>query len=397
MNTCKNTHKFDTPFCPECGLPALPPPPPIEERVNGVEENVQGIYGSLGQIQSTLTTIANQNEQMQATLKVVEKGLAERPTRQEMSEAFVRIEDELELRPTKVQVTKEITAEMKKNTNTLAKAILVMGAILLILILVFACSGWLYVNRVVSPEGRAFAFGTLAGQTSTPSVTADPRELTPAPPTTTPAAQPSAIGNENLPARAENVELAGGSFKNTLGQGTEGFLAEPGVLLVGPEFPQSQLEAGAGAIERFSPANQYVLSSSQNWGNVPEGGFALVSANHFTVEVAGKTLNVNAGEDANAIFVVRGLYRGDGDRNHQATFSNFVSGHALFTRYPLGAFVSEDHVQQVVRAAISERTTNCGDSGCSRVLVVYLDLNTSAHGRWWVDRNGTWTLESKNY
>src|SRR6266581_3540739 len=63
------------------------------------------------------------------------------------------------------------------------------------------------------------------------------------------------IAVKGVPAHvdANTVDVAKGIFKNTIGNGTEGWLAEPGKLLVGPDFPQTTIDGAGGAIDRFNP------------------------------------------------------------------------------------------------------------------------------------------------
>lgn len=222
-----------------------------------------------------------------------------------------------------------------------------------------------------------------------------PRETTEAAPsaapvasvslTTTSAAGSSAASVTGAPAVATNYEVASGVFACTLQTQLCSFFAEPGKLLVGPEFEQAKIDSADGAIERFSPANQYVLRGVQDEGNCPEGGFCHFSLGGGTIAFEGKepVIVLPFQRGVNYLVYVRGMYADasqDTDLNTTATVIGFKAGHALFSRYPgepNGGFISQGQLEQTVELAHSD-ATNCGSKGCSSVYVVVLDLNTGA-------------------
>lgn len=213
-----------------------------------------------------------------------------------------------------------------------------------------------------------------------------------------------------VPDRATNVDIARGEFRNTLGLGTEAVLAEPGGLLVGPDFfdrqgdnPLGQNSRGAdtmyeskGHIKPFSAVTQEVVRwPGEAWQNLPEGGFVFFSAGQMTVEIVGADGNVRArfemphkGGNHNYFFIARGLYpegtplTQDSDRNLRVRITQYVPGHTELEMYEAGnntntAFISEGQFLQ--KARMSQRSgTNCGAGGCSKLTAVMFDTNTGA-------------------
>jgi len=177
------------------------------------------------------------------------------------------------------------------------------------------------------------------------------------------------------------VLIAENDFTNTIGLGTESWLAEPGVALVGPDFDNKIIEDSNSHIEYINPTNQQVFEGPEAYFNVPEGGFMVASGASMTVTLPeNRTITLEGRERHNWLFVTRGLFadgKQDSDRNSTAHFTDYVPGHILAARYPQGAFVSEEQFQQIV-SKVHENGTNCGAEGCSQVSVLFLDLNTDA-------------------
>lgn len=176
------------------------------------------------------------------------------------------------------------------------------------------------------------------------------------------------------------VLVAKDPFTNTLSLRTESWLAEPGVLLVGPDFEPETFYQAEGHIEYISPVNQQVFENETAAFNVPEGGFMLATAAQMTVELGDMGVELQGREGHNWMFIVRGLFadgKQDSDRNTTARFSEYVPGHIQAMRYPQGAFISEGQFRQI--AELSHLGgTNCGAEGCSKLSVALLDLNTQA-------------------
>lgn len=246
-----------------------------------------------------------------------------------------------------------------------------------------------------------------------------------------------------VPSRASNVDVARGQFRNTVGLGTEAFAADPGGLGVGPDFEsrfsgnpwgdnpagwRSMWESG-GAI--FPWLDEYLHLAREcppKFQNLPEGGFVWLTGVQMTVDVGkqdGRSrwqpegikieLPEQQSHDNIYFFMIRGLY-GDNaqntDKNRTLLVTDYVPGHTLLKMYPSRrdtntAFISEGQVLQDLAVAHSTGT-NCGDGGCSKVTVVYLDVNTGAAGVWehtatrdqaknFNNMRSGWSLKYSNY
>lgn len=247
---------------------------------------------------------------------------------------------------------------------------------------------------------QALAGGDGDKDTPTPIVVTATPKATETP--TGPVIERNGVRVIGVPDRIDSsrVDVAKGVFKNTLGLGTEGFLAEPGGLLVGPDFgskssknPWGENPAGwdamydsGGSINPFSPVTQEVFRyPGPAYQNLPEGGFIFASAGQMTAKVGNATFEFRPEEGKNYFFVVRGLYpdgKQDSDRNKTVEFSNFVPGHAEVEMYQSRfetntAFISEEQFLQKVCTSHSGGT-NCGAEGCSSLKVVFYDVNTQA-------------------
>jgi len=224
----------------------------------------------------------------------------------------------------------------------------------------------------------------MAESTTTPTVT---EKGTVAPtPTATETAMPTkekvGFSLQGIPEKidSEQVLIAKEEFKNEIGQGTESWLAEPGVLLVGPDFDPNEIEKANNCIEYINPINQQVFETPTAFFNIPEGGFMLVTGAKMTMEANDSIIELKDQKDHNWILVVRGLFadgKQDSDRNVTACFRHYYPGHIQATKYPQGAFISEKHFQQIVQTSHSGGS-NCGAEGCSGLSVAFLDLNTKA-------------------
>lgn len=220
-----------------------------------------------------------------------------------------------------------------------------------------------------------------------------------------------------VPDRPNNtVDTAKGPFRNTLGMGTEGFLAEPGGLLVGPDFESrfnnnpwgnnprgwAAMWESKGHIKPFSAVSQEVLrADAVHDQNLPEGGFTTASLGQGVVDVVDGAGNVIArfdlphlGADHNYKLLVRGRYpeaqlRQNTQRNLNLRFypqsmvaNGFVPGHTEVEMYEAGddtntGFISEGQFLQQAQTS-AKGATNCGAGGCSRTTAVLFDVNTGA-------------------
>lgn len=205
---------------------------------------------------------------------------------------------------------------------------------------------------------------------------------------------------------------SGKAFNNAIQNGTEGFFADPGGLLVGPDFesqatgknPWGANPAGWGAmydsgghiVPLLAEYHEIARYCGPVFQNIPEGGFIWITGQEFTLEVGhqdnngkwvseGAKIRVTERPGTNNFLVIRGLFgdeQQDTDRNKTARITDYVPGHLQLEMYPSGidantAFISEDQLAQ--KAATSHREgSNCGDGGCSTLTVTMVDLNTGA-------------------
>jgi len=180
----------------------------------------------------------------------------------------------------------------------------------------------------------------------------------------------------NVP--ADQVLVAGGEFKNTIGLGTQSWLADDGTLLVGPGFPQEKVDAADGAIEYLDQINQELIDGPEQWFHINEDRFTFCSFGSAVVELAAFEYS----EGHNYFLIIRGLFpdgKQDVDRNHSILFHEVVGSHAQCMSYPQngGGFMSEENFLQV--AELSHKDGNdCGAEGCSKLTSVFVDLNTGA-------------------
>lgn len=199
------------------------------------------------------------------------------------------------------------------------------------------------------------------------------------------------------------VDVAKGEFKSTVGA-FKAFAAEPGGLLVGPDFgsksdknPYGENPKGwdamygsEGHIKAMSPVNMEVLHYEGPFAqNLPEGGFAIFTFGQGALEFGNDNqyrMELPHQEGNTYFVVVRGYY-GDNkqntDRNDTVRVTDYVPGHALAMMYEAGddtntAFVSEGQVEQMLET-IHSSGTNTGDGGSSRATIVYADANTGAY------------------
>jgi len=198
---------------------------------------------------------------------------------------------------------------------------------------------------------------------------------------------------------SSSLDIAKGPFTNVTGLGTESFIAEPGTLLVGPDYRfdeagitlgeiDNSVKASKGHVEYFSPVNQQVFETDgPSYSNLPEGGYMFASAGQMNVAVNGIDIELPAREGHNYFLVVRGLHADglqDSDLNNTAKFTDYVPGHIEVERYPAGnpghtgGFISEGQFGQKADASHSG-DTNCGAEGCSELTAVFVDANTGAY------------------
>lgn len=198
---------------------------------------------------------------------------------------------------------------------------------------------------------------------------------------------------------SSNLDIAKGEFLNQTGLNTESFIAEPGSLLVGPNYLynhpdatfaeiEAKVNGSHGHIEYFSPVNQQVFETEgESFFDLPEGGYMFASAGQMDVTFKGIEVKLPAQEAHNYFLIVRGIHadgKQDSDLNETARFTNYVAGHIEVERYPAGdagftgGFISEEQFNQKAEASRTGET-NCGAEGCSRLTAVFVDANTGAY------------------
>jgi hypothetical protein len=221
------------------------------------------------------------------------------------------------------------------------------------------------------------------------------------------------------------VDTAKGAFKNTIGLGTEMAFAEPGGLLVGPDFgftskgnPLGDNPKGwvamydsKGNIQPISPVTQEVLHyEGPAYQNVPEGGWIIMSTAQAHVKINNYEVDLPYVANNNYLFVVRGMYgdmQQNTDKNSTAVITNYAPGHALVMNLESGTqanigFLSQGQLTQMAETSHSGGT-NLGDGGASRLTLVIFDENTGAMAVLQQDEarnqdgSKNWVLVSKNW
>lgn len=166
-------------------------------------------------------------------------------------------------------------------------------------------------------------------------------------------------------------------------------LAEPGKLMVGPDFPQDIIDDSRGAIGRVNPGNQYRLTNNdyQDVG-CAEGSFIFVSVQEATVETTNFTMSFRAPDGDGTHLYVR-CANSDSERGSDAgnnlRFSGYRPNYGLvqhFSGQPAGGFVSADGAAQALEIGVSG--TSSGSEGANNVWVIGVDSNTGAYtvARW---------------
>src|SRR5258706_5062369 len=94
---------------------------------------------------------------------------------------------------------------------------------------------------------------------------------------------------DGLPTSVDSghVLVTTGKFKDTIGLGTQSWLAEPGTMLVGPDFPKGKMEAAKGAIEYISPITQKLIDEGGESFHLNEDRMDLCSFGAAMLEFNG--------------------------------------------------------------------------------------------------------------
>lgn len=205
------------------------------------------------------------------------------------------------------------------------------------------------------------------------------------------------------PSNAQSVLVAEEEFVNTVGLGSEMMLAEPGTILVGPDFHDPQMVEDSPHMDWISPITQQLMGTPTWDTNASEGAFLWATGARMTVQVGPYTIRVDSPNDQcsnNWFVIIRGLFADglqDSDRNTTAHFSEYVAGHTQVMLYPMGAFISEGNFLQVAEASHTD-DRNCGAEGTSGLSVLMLDLNTGAYTVLYQEQLGApWQLVADNW
>lgn len=120
------------------------------------------------------------------------------------------------------------------------------------------------------------------------------------------------------------------------------------------------------------------------FANVPEGGFTYFSMGQGNISVDGVTLHLPGAKGLNYLVLIRGRIDDtivDSDLNLTVEVTDFVPGHAIWSIMPPGAYVSKDWFRQQLVTSTTTGGTNCGATGCSRVIVVLFDTDSHHQDR----------------
>jgi len=186
---------------------------------------------------------------------------------------------------------------------------------------------------------------------------------------------PQSISHNDLLKWTERTPEPGDEpHTNSIGFGTEAFLAEPGVRTVDSAAEEDQ---SAWSTTHSDVQKVFEQPGPSYWG-IPEGGFVMLTAAQMEITFNGVNapINVKLGAEENHdwIVIVRGLsrdYQTPVDFNNQLEIDNYNPSFIMGTRLPPGQWVSEDYFEQNV--ATAHTTKNCGMDGCRKVSALFVD------------------------
>lgn len=153
-------------------------------------------------------------------------------------------------------------------------------------------------------------------------------------------------------------------FTNTIGFGSEAFLAEPGVLAATLKTPKVDPKDFSTGI----------------------GGFTLVSFQEGSIlfPELGKGIGLRERQDHMYFVIIREQFPVPNSKNVKVRMECSVPNHVQIQKFPSGAFLSEGQFKQIAEAAhtgkniFGQPNDNCGGKGCNGLTVVYWDRNTDA-------------------
>ena len=171
------------------------------------------------------------------------------------------------------------------------------------------------------------------------------------------------------------------TFSNEIGFGTEMMFAEPGMLLVGPEFPQELIDASGGAIARVDPSNRFPMDNEDSTRlGCGEGRIVQISGNVMSLEVEDVRIELGGAPGINWHAFVRCRFSDgeqDTDAGGEIIATDYIPNRNLVSIYPVGAFLSLDALGQMLDIATGEYS--CGSEGCGWQYFFYYDTNTEAY------------------
>jgi hypothetical protein len=231
-----------------------------------------------------------------------------------------------------------------------------------------------------TPEQLAAIIPLLDVDTVLPEATAEPSS----PEATAEAAVPTF----SIEGAVESVDLSNlltvdddSTFSNVYRNGTEMMFAEPGVLLVGPDFPQELIDASNGAIARVDPSNRYPMDNNDSTRlGCGEGRFVGISGNVMTIQDETVTITLGGGSRVNWHFFARCRFsdgEADSDAGGELVVTDYIPTRNLVSLYPSGAFISLESIMQLI--AIATSNFSCGSEGCTINLFFLYDVNTQAY------------------
>lgn len=158
-------------------------------------------------------------------------------------------------------------------------------------------------------------------------------------------------------------------------------LAEPGKLVVGPDFAQADIDESSGAIWRTDPLNTYRLEEQENIG-CAEGAFVFISVQEANLASDNFAISFRAPDGDGAHVYIR-CENSDHERGSDAGNDIAISGYEPnkgsvihFSGQPVGGFVSAGGAQQALDIATS--ATSSGSEGANRIWIITIDSNTGA-------------------
>lgn len=184
----------------------------------------------------------------------------------------------------------------------------------------------------------------------------------------------SAIG---LPASVE-VKTPPQEYKNTLGYGSQLFMAEPGGRTADPAYPDPgcTLDRSCWYV---NPDNQHDLTDLQGEGiDLNEDTYTMCSFSKGTFTFPGAEIKFHATPMQSHLFVMKGQAPGEGDRNTQVIVTDYDAGFVTCTNLPPQiAKISEDYVFQNF---VNMFEKLCGTiDHCSSATLVFYDQETKGY------------------